>query len=152
ETHAPEPLGRVRELAEQVDLGYTLENLERLTSRSREGLRRIQQIVKDLRDFARPDEGDLKSGDLNAGVTSTVHLILGRAKKQAVAVVTELNPLPPATCQPGKVNQVVMNLLANAIDACPNGGKVTVRTEAAPAADGVLLSVSDTGTGIDPAV
>jgi PAS domain S-box-containing protein len=152
ETHAPEPLGRVRELAEQVDLGYTLENLERLTSRSREGLRRIQQIVKDLRDFARPDEGDLKSVDLNAGVTSTVNIILGRAKKQAVAVVTELNPLPPVTCQPGKVNQVVMNLLANAIDACPNGGKVTVRTEAAPAADGVLLSVSDTGTGIDPAV
>ncbi|MDB5320573.1 MAG: zraS 11 [Phycisphaerales bacterium] len=50
---------RITELEEQIDLKYTLENLEGLFARSREGLRRIQQIVKDLRDFARLDESDL---------------------------------------------------------------------------------------------
>jgi PAS domain S-box-containing protein len=152
EAHAPDTLGRARELGDQVDLGYTLENLDRLVDRSREGLRRIQQIVKDLRDFARPDGGLFESVDLNAGVASTVNIILGRAKAQGVELLAELNPLPPVTCQPGKINQVVMNLLANAIDACPAGRKVSVRTEAAPGADGVVLTVADTGTGIDPAV
>ena len=108
----------IRALAEQIDLAYTLDNLERLTDRSREGLRRIQQIVKDLRDFARLDEGDLQAVDLNVGVASTVNIIHGRAKKQGVELVADLDPLPAVTCYPGKINQVVMNLLANAIDAC----------------------------------
>ncbi len=63
-------------------------------SRSREGLRRIQQIVKDLRDFARLDDGDLQAVDLNIGVTSTVNIILGRAMKQEVEIDVELNPHP----------------------------------------------------------
>jgi signal transduction histidine kinase len=62
----------------------------------------------------------------------------------------DLAPLPPVACYPGKVNQVVLNLLANAIDACPSGGRVSVRTRAGP--DGVELHVLDTGHGIDPAI
>jgi two-component system NtrC family sensor kinase len=150
--HAPAALGRIRAYAEAVDLPYTLENLERLTDRSREGLKRIQQIVKDLREFARLDDGDVQSVDLNTGITSTVNIILGRAKKQGVEVVTELSKLPPVTCYPGKINQVVMNLLANAIEACPGGGKAVVRTEVSPEADAVLLHVIDNGQGIVPAV
>jgi PAS domain S-box-containing protein len=150
--HAPELLARVHGFAERVDLGYTLENLERLTERSREGLRRIQQIVKDLRDFARLDDGDLQAVDLNVGVTSTLNIIHGRALRQGVAIDTGLNPLPAVTCYPGKINQVVMNLLANAIDACKDGCTVTVRTEPTPAADGVLIHVADDGCGIDPRV
>src|SRR5262249_410329 len=84
EAHAPDPLGRARGLADQVALGYPLENLARLVARSREGLRRIQQIVRDLRDFARADSGLLETVDLNAGVASTVNIILGRAKAQGV--------------------------------------------------------------------
>jgi PAS domain S-box-containing protein len=152
EQHAPETLSRVRAFSETVDLSYTLENLERLTDRSREGLKRIQQIVKDLREFARLDDGDIQSVDLNAGITSTVNIILGRAKKQGVEVVTELGSLPKATCYPGKINQVIMNLLANAIEACPQGGKATVRTELSPEGDAVLMSVIDTGQGISPGV
>jgi signal transduction histidine kinase len=150
--HAPGLHASARALANQIDLDYTLENFERLTDRSREGLRRIQQIVKDLREFARLDDGDLQDVDLNLGVTSTVNMILGRAKKQEVEIVTDLRPLPPVTCYPGKINQVVMNLLSNAIDACRPGGRVEVRTEPSPDADGVLVRVIDNGTGIAPAV
>jgi len=150
--HAPDLRAAVLSLAEQIDLGYTLDNLDRLTDRSLEGLRRIQQIVKDLREFARLDDGDLQAVDINLGVTSTVNMILGRAKRQGVELVSDLKPLPLVTCYPGKVNQVVMNLLSNAIDACRTGGRVCVRTEPAPGADGVLIHVDDTGTGIDPAI
>ena len=150
--HAPEVRDRLRDLADEIDLDYTLDNVERLTERSAEGLRRIQQIVKDLREFARLDDGDLQSVDLNAGVASTVNIILGRAKKQGVEVVTDLRPLPAVTCYPGKVNQVVLNLLSNAIDACGEGCKVTVRTAPTPGVDGARVEVEDDGRGIDPVV
>src|SRR5439155_6042995 len=54
------------------------------------------------------------------------------------------------SCYPAKINQVVLNLVTNAIDACPPGSKVTVGTRVA--ADGVEIIVSDTGSGIDPAI
>jgi PAS domain S-box-containing protein len=146
----PEVSAEVKDLAERVDLVYTLENLKELMSRSREGLRRIQQIVKDLRDFARLDQGDQHEVDLNAGIESTVNIILGRAKKKRVEIVKELGPLPTLTCHAAKLNQVVMNLLANAIDASHEGGKVTVRTSAQNGS--IQVAVADTGSGIDPAV
>ena len=62
----------------------------------------------------------------------------------------DLTPLPPVTCYAAKINQVVMNLLTNAIDACPEGGTVTVRTR--PEDGGVRIEVADTGCGIDPDV
>jgi PAS domain S-box-containing protein len=141
---------QIKDLAERVDLAYTLENLKELMSRSREGLRRIQQIVKDLRDFARLDQGDQHEVDLNAGIESTVNIILGRAKKKRVQIIKELAPLPTITCHAAKLNQVVMNLLANAIDASNEGGKVTVRTGAENGS--IQVAVADTGSGIDPAV
>src|SRR5205823_3776933 len=80
----------------------------------------------------------------------TVNLIRGRARTLDVALETDLAPLPKVVCYPGKVNQVVLNLLSNAIDACPPGGRVTVRTHPAPG--GVEVHVLDTGHGIDPKV
>ncbi len=152
DARAPEAASRLRALAEQIDLEYTLANLERLTGRSREGLRRIQQIVKGLREFARLDDGDLKAVDLNEGIASTLNIIHGRAVKEGVSLESDLHPLPPVTCYPGKINQVIMNLLSNAIDACRPGGRVIARTDPMidpeSGADGAQIQVIDTGQGI----
>jgi PAS domain S-box-containing protein len=150
EQHRPELAARIRAAADSIDLSYTLENLDGLMARSRDGLKRIQQIVKDLRDFARLDESDLHEVDLNAGIESTINIIQGQARKQQVALELDLRPLPGVTCYPAKVNQVVLNLVVNAIDACPPGGKVAVATR--PNGDRVEISVADTGTGIDPRI
>ena len=141
---------RIRDAEAAVEQQKILETIEGLLPRTREGLRRIQQIVKDLRDFARLDFGGLEDADLNAGVESTVNIIRGRANKAQVALVLDLEPLPRVRCFGAKINQVVMNLVANAIDACVPGGKVTLRTRAV--AGGVEISVEDDGAGIDPAV
>jgi PAS domain S-box-containing protein len=145
----PELMARIGELSEQVDIAYTLGNLQEMLNRSREGLKRIQQIVRDLRDFARLDESDLHEVDLNAGIQSTVNIILGHAKKKQVKIETQLDrALPPVACQPAKINQVVMNLVSNAIDASHENGRVTVRTVAV---DGCArIEVEDEGTGIPP--
>jgi PAS domain S-box-containing protein len=135
--------------SKRIDLPYTLKNLEGLVTRSRDGLKRIQQIVMDLRDFARLDESDLHEADLNAGIISTLNIIRGRAVKKNVQLQTELAPLPPVVCYATKINQVVLNLVANAIDACTEGGIVRVRSGAST--DGVGIEVIDNGVGIPAA-
>jgi two-component system, NtrC family, sensor kinase len=145
----PEGLRKqIADLEEQMDLTYTLGNLDGLFARSRDGLRRIQQIVKDLRDFARLDESDLGEVDLNAGIDSTLNIIQGHAKRKHVKLVPELGDIPRITCYPAKVNQVVMNLVGNAIDASHDNGEVVIRTKA----DGqyVTIEVQDNGSGIPP--
>ena len=146
QTALPELSALIRELSEQIDLGYTMTNLDEMMVRSRDGLKRIQQIVKDLRDFARLDESDLHEVDLNQGVESTVNIIRGRAKSRQVAIDLKLKPLPPVACFPAKINQVIMNLVANAIDACGLRGTVTI--ESAPTMAGVSIDVIDNGSGI----
>ncbi|HEV3204399.1 MAG TPA: ATP-binding protein [Gemmataceae bacterium] len=146
----PDLLERIRVLAERVDLTYILDNLFGLMARSRDGVKRIQHIVNDLRDFARLDESDWHEVDINAGVESTINIIRNHAKKHEVELLIELNPLPPVPCYPAKINQVVLNLVANAIDACSPGGKVTVKT--GPGEFGVEFEIADTGGGIDPAI
>ncbi|MHC5537504.1 PAS domain-containing sensor histidine kinase [Singulisphaera rosea] len=144
--YQPELLAKINALEERIDLPFLLENLDRLMDRAGEGLRRIRQIVRDLRDFARLDEGDLKEIDLNDGIRSTVNLIHGRATTLGVTLEADLTPLPLLTCYAGKINQVVLNLISNAIDACEAGGKVTVRTRSSQGF--VEIDVIDTGHGI----
>jgi two-component system NtrC family sensor kinase len=141
-----ELMQEIRDLAERIDLPYTMKNSDELLVRSREGLRRIQQIVKDLREFARLDESDLHEVDLNEGIASTVNIIKGNARKKQVEIEMDLQPLPAFSCYPAKINQVVMNLLSNAIDASPANSKVTVRARRGEG--GVEIQVEDHGTGI----
>lgn len=141
---------RVQQLAEEMDAPYTLENLRGLVVRTSEGLKRIQRIVNDLREFARGADRDWHEVDLNEGIRSTLNIIHIRASNRHVTLEQDLGPLPAIRCQPAKINQVVLNLVANAIDACQEGGKVVVRTRGTPA--GVEIQVSDNGAGIDPAI
>ncbi len=145
-----ELMGQIRDMSEKIDLPYVLDNLDGLLDRSREGLKRIQKIVEDLRDFAHLDEADVKEVDLNDGIAATVCLMRSLADKHQVTLETDLVPIPRLTCYPAKLNLVVQNLLSNAIDACRPGDRVVVRTRLA---DGVIeIEVADTGRGIDPAI
>jgi PAS domain S-box-containing protein len=147
--HAPEARRQVRVLWEQADVDYLLENLPGLLGRTRDGLERIQRIVSDLRAFARMDDDAFVEIDLGERIRSTVHILDGRAKSRQVAMTLELDPLPLLRCRPGKIDQVIMNLVSNAIEACDANGKVAVRARC----DGsrLVVEVEDDGCGIDPA-
>ncbi|MFI5457964.1 MAG: ATP-binding protein [Isosphaerales bacterium] len=141
---------QIESVSEQLDLDYTLNNLPKLIERTREGLRRIEQIVKDLRLFARVDEGDWNEVDLNPGIESSVNMVQGYARKKGVRLVTDLEPLPLVRCRGARVHQVVVNLLMNGIDACDADGTVTIR--ARPETEGIRIEVADSGCGIEPAI
>ena len=145
-------IAQIDQVSGQLDLDYTLQNLPQLIERTREGLRRIERIVKDLRLFARVDEGEWNEVDLNPGIESSANMVQGYARKRGVRLVTKLMPLPPVRCRGARVHQVVVNLLMNAIDACMPEDTVTVRTRPDPSAAGVVIEVADTGSGMDPTI
>ncbi|MFO0888944.1 MAG: ATP-binding protein [Isosphaeraceae bacterium] len=145
--HRPELLARLSELKHRMELDYVLRSLDGLMDRAGNGLTRIHQIVAALRSFARLDEAELKEVDLNEGIRSTIRLIRGKADDRRVSLHLESETLPAVECYPGQINQVVLNLLINAIDACPPGGNVIVRT--APCDAGVEIQVIDDGHGIE---
>ena len=147
---APEVAGRIASLRRDLEMDETLTSLPDLLARTAEGLKRIRRIVGDLRLFARLDEGEVHEADLNAGIQTTATIIQGHARTNDVELKLDLAPLPRVTCHAARINQVVMNLLSNAIDACAPGGTVTVKTGAE---DGqVRIDVIDNGHGINPKI
>ena len=137
-------------LSDEVDLPFVQANLDGLLDRSREGLKRIQKIVENLRDFAHLEEAESQEADLSAGVSATVGILHEMAARRHVSLKTELELVPKLNCYPAKINMVVQNLVLNAIDACSAGGQVVVRTRAREEA--VEIEVVDDGCGIDPAI
>jgi two-component system, NtrC family, sensor kinase len=144
--------GQIDAVSEQLDVVYTLDNMPRLIERTRDGLRRIERIVKDLRLFARVDEGEWNEVDLNPGIESSVNMVQGYARKKGVHLATELEPLPLVRCRAARIHQVVVNLLMNGIDACGADGTVTIRTRSEGEGQAVCIDVADTGCGIEPAI
>jgi signal transduction histidine kinase len=73
-----------------------------------------------------------------------------KADAEKIQLELDLQPIPSVSCYPAKINQVIMNLVANAIDASAAGGKIIVRS--VPDGDGVRVEVIDHGQGIDPVI
>jgi len=147
---ASESAGSAPPQADQPNLQEMTQNLNETLNSSRDGLDRIRKIVAGLRDFVRLDEDDLSDVDLNAGINSTVNMLRHKADAEKIQLELDLHPIPSVSCYPAKINQVIMNLVANAIDASAAGGKIIVRS--APDGDGVRVEVIDHGQGIDPVI
>ena len=139
-------------LEEAMDFAYFHDNVGRMCDKSLEGLQRVRDIVKNLRDFARLDEADFKEADINAALQSTLEITAHEIKKSGVQLRTAFaDPLPPVLCHPGKVNQVFLNVLLNAIQATAAGREIEVRTRRDEATEtGVVIDVRDSGCGIKP--
>lgn len=110
-----------------------------------EGLERIRDIVVKLRTFSRLDEGEFKLVDMRDAIDTTIALIRHRAKDR-VAIEVVHGDDGPLACYPGPLNQVIMNLVSNAIDAIEGTGTVTVRTWREEGR--YCIAVADTGPGV----
>ncbi len=106
---------------EDIELDFIQEDIDKLLKSMNEGSSRIREIVQSLRIFSRLDESELKPVDLKTGIDSTLMLLQYRLKGQPgypdIEVITIYENLPLVECYPGQINQVLMNIINNAIDA-----------------------------------
>jgi len=135
----------VSEASQKLDITYILQDIIGLISESSEGAERVKRIVLDLKDFARVDVNSFKTVDLNECVESTLNMVRNEIRYVA-DVAQQLGKIPPLTCNPQQINQVITNLLMNAAHSIEGRGKITVSTSCV--LDQVILSVADTGRGI----
>lgn len=117
----PDPGEDLAQILDEYDVEFIQQDLNKLLTSMQVGTDRIKEIVLSLRNFSRLDESESKSVDLHQGLDSTLLILQSRLKgnsrRPTIEVVKEYGSLPAISCYPGPLNQVFMNLLANAIDA-----------------------------------
>ena len=145
----PEARERLRAVKKDVDLQYMLEDLPVLLRESADGLGRVKQIVQNLKDFSRVDNSDWADADLNAGLDSTLNVVLNEVKYKA-EVVKNYGVLPPVRCLAAQLNQVFMNFIVNAAHAIESRGVITLSSGHCGA--WVWIEVADTGGGMSEEV
>lgn len=121
QTHYPNPAPAIQAEIAAIDLDFLIEDFTKLLKSMHIGSDRIKQIVLSLRTFSRMDEAEMKVVDLHDGIDSTLlilqHRLKSRSGSSGIEVVKQYGALPRVECYAGQLNQVFMNLLANAIDA-----------------------------------
>ncbi|HEX9641800.1 MAG TPA: ATP-binding protein, partial [Candidatus Krumholzibacteria bacterium] len=111
----------------------------------RQGLERIEDLVLKLRTFSRLDEGERKHVKIEESIESALTLLQHRMKGR-ITVKRDYGDIKVVSCYPGPLNQVLMNLLSNAIDAIDGRGEIRVSTGRRDSM--FFVSVADTGKGI----
>ncbi len=137
----------LRAIRGELDLDHVVRDLGSVLDGCSEGVTRTSGLVRDLRTFSRLDHAELMPLDLHEAIESTLNLLRGPLKE--IAVVRDFEQIPPVECLGGQINQVLMNLLANAAEAVEPGGRIAIRTRAI-GEERVAVEVEDDGCGIAP--
>ncbi|MBD2494248.1 AAA family ATPase [Nostoc sp. FACHB-280] len=163
----PNPGEEILGHAEVIDLDYSLEDLSKIVDTMALACDRLKNISTSLRIFSRTDRDYKVPFNLHEGIDSTILILKHRLKaneqRPAIEVITNYGDLPLINCFPGQLNQVFMNIIANAIDALEeaNIGKSFAELQAHPnritittsmVDKYVNISIADNGTGMSEEV
>jgi len=174
EEHYPSPSSEIQAEIEAAELEFIIEDLPKLLGSMKIGANRIREIVQSLQNFSRVDESDLKSVDIHDGLDSALLILSNRLKpkadRPAIHLIKEYGSLPLVECYPVQINQVFMNVLANAIDAIEEtffenkpyklgyesglakSGKIRIKTEYSPGEKNLRIRIADNGSGMSEEV
>ena len=158
----------IEELIEEIDLEYLKEDLPKLMKSMRQGITRLKDISLSLRTFARADNASKVEYQIHEGLNSTLMLLKHRLKdigeRPRIHIIKKYSELPPINCYPGQLNQVFMNIVANAIDAFDDLHKkpeeqiatsqysITITTSVDSAENNVSICIEDNALGMLPEV
>ncbi|MDF0555162.1 ATP-binding sensor histidine kinase [Kamptonema sp. UHCC 0994] len=161
------PAVNIDDHAEDIDLDYMIEDLPKIIDSMQLGCDRIQDISTSLRTFSRADKDYKVPFNIHEGIDSTILILKYRLKandeRPAIEVVKDYGNIPELECFPGQLNQVFMNILANAIDALEesnigrsfaeakaNSNRITITTSVEDKV--VKITIADNGKGMNESV
>jgi signal transduction histidine kinase len=145
---------QVQELRKELDYDFLTDEIQSLINGIKDGANRTAEIVRGLRTFSRLDEDDVKMADIHEGLDSTLTLLNNKIRDK-IEVVKDYHSLPEISCYPGKMNQLFMNILSNAIQAIEmriqklydeTPGKITIQTR--QSGKNMVLTIADNGIGM----
>ena len=165
----PNPPEDIEAELEAVDLEFLKEDLPKLLSSMNIGVDRIKNISTSLRTFSRADQDHKTSFNLHEGLDSTLLILKHRLKanetRPEIEVIRQYGKVPSIDCFAGQVNQVFMNLLANAIDALEEDNQrrslaeikaqpnqISIETSLSADSSSVHVIIKDNGAGMPDAV
>ncbi|MBD1866528.1 HAMP domain-containing protein [Cyanobacteria bacterium FACHB-471] len=166
--HYPDPVPEIQAEEEALDVEFIQTDLPKILDSMKMGTDRICQIVLSLRNFSRMDESDFKAVDIHEGIDSTLlimqHRLKERPNRPAIQVIRDYGSLPLVECYPGQLNQALMNILANAIDALEevnvkrtfeeikeNPNQINIQTSTIDS-EWIKILISDNGIGLHKSV
>lgn len=156
------PLLIIQNKIENIELDFLFQDIPKVIQSMWIGVERILEIVGSLSNFSRLDEAEYKAVDLHEGLDSTLMILHSKLKgdptRPEIEVIKNYGILPPVECYAGKLNQVFMNILGNAIDAIveqydlipDRPSKISIETKSL--GENVHITISDSGGGIPEAV
>ena len=159
----PDPLPSVQDHAEKIDLDFLARDLPKMLSSMKGAIERIRNISTSLRTFSRADTDQRVACDIHEGIESTLLILKYRLQanesRDAIRVIKQYSDLPKVECFPGQLNQVFMNILANAIDALDECDQndltelledrtITITTALSEKQNHIVVQIRDSGTGI----
>ena len=154
----PQPDAELQALLQTTDLEFLLTDLPRILSSMKLGVDRIRRIVLSLRNFSRLDEAHCKLVNLHEGIESTL-VVLQTHLADEIEIVRSYNDLPLVECYPSQLNQAVMDILLNAVEALrhwPGRRTIAICTSHVPATESqveaIRIVITDTGPGIPHAI
>ncbi|MCD8486919.1 MAG: ATP-binding protein [Desertifilum sp.] len=162
--HYPQPPDSIQVKMEESDIEFISQDLPKLLNSMNVGAERIREIVQSLRVFSRLDEAEVKQVDIHEGIDSTLMILHSRLKAKPnspeIQIIKHYGQLPLIECYAGQLNQVFMNILANAIDALDdfNASRAACELDLNPAQieivteqvsnDQIRIRIRDNGSGM----
>ncbi|WP_293125972.1 PAS domain S-box protein [Microcoleus sp. bin38.metabat.b11b12b14.051] len=163
----PNPVPEIALSAEDIEIDYLMEDFPKILESMKVGADRIRDLVVSLRNFSRLDESQMKRVDIHEGIESTLvilqHKLKANAVRPAIEIIKDYGSFGKVECYAGQLNQVFMNLLANAIDALEEyntkrspqeiyASPNTIKISTSATSDTVTIRIADNGMGINQEV
>lgn len=176
EKHCPQGISEVEEAIAALDIPFLMDDLPKVLTSMETGANRIAQVVKALQTFTRLDESGMKPVNLNQSLDDVLamiqHRLIAQAHRPSIQLTTDYQTLPYVEGVPAALNQALMNIITNAIDALDGrmnhqtpciqdgGGKDDLGTEKTPTIhistssqeNSIRIYISNNGPTIPPSV
>jgi PAS domain S-box-containing protein len=141
----------IAESTKKYDLDFLRDQIPKAFERTFDGVERVTNIVKAMKEFAHPDADEQSPSDLNRALQTTL-LVASNEYKYLATVHTDLAELPHIVCNIGELNQVFLNLIVNAAHAIHDAGKDLnsgeIKISTALVGDAAVIRISDNGCGV----